>query len=802
MKSQTPPPALPPQSPSLICFIGADASGEPEAIAAAWQKHGFLPEQNYIIQGDGGEKGVKPETISEAQQHNTDATHMHYYSHGGFGYDGKPVLNIWEKAGYFDAPANKVEVFARDKDIRGVRHVWSCHGAFGWADVIMAVGNGKPFIFHSGRRYTTLGYINKKGIASQAAMYEAVFKKYGRAPNAYDAFEYAMLTSPETALYAEMINNIIYSYKVSAPKQPVGSQELERFLAWQLYNFRMYRINTLGHKPEEFLDWSQETGLGFITPEIRHQYLEDALIMEAARGGSKKAASYVAGYIDAGVNPNTTIAKGSTVLHIAAEHGRKDVVETLLLKGADIHKRTDNGTTPLELASEKGRTDVVKMFLEKEGITQEQKSKALLLACNEEHTVVAQMLIESGADVNYANEYGTTALYLASKFGDDDTMEVLLEKGAKVDQAIENGNTPLYIAASEGEKKAVKILLKHGASVNQANSQGASPLLIACQEGHERIVDIFLENGANVHQELHETKATPVIVAVSKGEEEIAQKLLIHGAKANHVIEDGRTALIIAAEKENLDLLELLLAYDANVNHADNKKVTALLRACWNENKENVRMLLAHEANVEQADNTGCTPLIAASEGDKDDVTIVKMLLDKGADPKKIAEDGCTAFYGACFKGNINIAKILQERGADVTKGAYGDAFTPLMAAAFCGKKEMVDYVLSLPEATLSFINQEVNKATAEGHCQIHGTSIAQNDKKYFGKSAADIARMEGHHAIAEIIEKRITALEQEVREEARLERHVSKPRSARDELLQKYTGRSSSEDKSPGLGR
>lgn len=798
MKSQTPPPALPPESPSLICFIGSDLENAQEKIAAGWEKYGFLPEQNYIIQGDGGEKGVKPETISEALKHNTRETHSHYYAHGGFGYDGRPVLNIWEGVNFV---ASKVEVFARDKDKPGVRHIWSCHGAAGWPDVTRALGNGKPVIFHSGQRYTTLGYTNEKGIISQAVMYEAVFKKHGRAPNACDAFEYAMLTSPETLCYSEMINNIIYSHKASAPKQPVGSQELERFLAWQLYYFREYRIHTLGHKPEDFLDWSG-TGLGFTTPEIRQQYLEDALIMEAARGRSKKAAFYVAGYIDAGVNPNAVLKGGSTVLHIAAEHGRKDVVETLLSKGADIHKTTDKGTTPLELASEKGRTDVVKMFLEKEGITQEQKSKALLLACDEEHTVVAQMLIESGADVNYANEYGTTALYLASKFGDDDTMEVLLEKGAKVDQAIENGNTPLYIAATEGEKKAVKILLKHRASVNQTNNVGVGPLFMACQEGHERIVDILLENGANVHQELHETKSTPLIVAVSEEHEEIAQKLLMHRANANHVIEDGRTALIIAAEKENLDLLELLLAYDANVNHADNKKVTALLRACWNENKENVRMLLAHEANVEQADNTGCTPLIAASEGDKDDVTIVKMLLDKGADPKKIAEDGCTAFYGACFKGNINIAKILQERGADVTKGAYGDAFTPLMAAAFCGKKEMVDYVLSLPEATLSFINQEVNKATAEGHCQIHGTSIAQNDKKYFGKSAADIARMEGHHAIAEIIEKRITALEQEVREEARLERHVSKPRSARDELLQKYTGRSSSEDKSPGLGR
>ena len=50
--------------------------------------------------------------------------------------------------------------------------------------------------------------------------------------------------------------------------------------------------------------------------------------------------------------------KGSTPLHIAAEHGRLSVAKLLLERGADPKKVNEDGDTPLSLARENGHQEV------------------------------------------------------------------------------------------------------------------------------------------------------------------------------------------------------------------------------------------------------------------------------------------------------------------------------------------------------------------------------------------------------------------------------------------------------------
>ena len=60
---------------------------------------------------------------------------------------------------------------------------------------------------------------------------------------------------------------------------------------------------------------------------------------------------------------NAKIENGCTPLHVAASHGRIEVVKILLNNGADMNAKTEDGHTPLHWAASHGHTEIVKIFL-------------------------------------------------------------------------------------------------------------------------------------------------------------------------------------------------------------------------------------------------------------------------------------------------------------------------------------------------------------------------------------------------------------------------------------------------------
>jgi hypothetical protein len=87
--------------------------------------------------------------------------------------------------------------------------------------------------------------------------------------------------------------------------------------------------------------------------------------------------------------------------------------------------------------------------------------------------VVANFLIDKGANVNAKNNWGGTPLYVAIK--DFDLMQRLVAKGAEVNVKAFGHITPLHVAASSGNLKVAKLLMDHGADLN-ARSTGETVL--------------------------------------------------------------------------------------------------------------------------------------------------------------------------------------------------------------------------------------------------------------------------------------------------------------------------------------
>jgi ankyrin repeat protein len=132
------------------------------------------------------------------------------------------------------------------------------------------------------------------------------------------------------------------------------------------------------------------------------------------------------------VTVDEIILQGATPLFLAAEVNNLEVIKTLVSAGADPLIASDRGTTPLMMAAGAG-TDVQR--------EREPEERATAVE-------TAKFLVEHGADVNVAGQYGWTALHAAAYQGLNDVIEYLVSKGAKIDQKDEFGQTALSISLS------------------------------------------------------------------------------------------------------------------------------------------------------------------------------------------------------------------------------------------------------------------------------------------------------------------------------------------------------------------
>jgi ankyrin repeat protein len=74
--------------------------------------------------------------------------------------------------------------------------------------------------------------------------------------------------------------------------------------------------------------------------------------------------------------------------------------------------------------------------------------------------------IENGADVNYKNHLGFTALMGSAKRGDLKMVQLLVQHGAHISLKDNNHYCALHYATSENQLDVIKYLIENGAIVN------------------------------------------------------------------------------------------------------------------------------------------------------------------------------------------------------------------------------------------------------------------------------------------------------------------------------------------------
>lgn len=301
---------------------------------------------------------------------------------------------------------------------------------------------------------------------------------------------------------------------------------------------------------------------------------------------------------------------------------------------------------------------------DKGGMIRWEPISALLLAVENDHLFIADLLLKHGADAN-ANltGHGLTPLDVAVGRGNGVMTQLLLQKGAKIrdeitlSRAIEIGGSLAWVKAG-----------RRGAwEYNSFKVPKVAP-----NYDFRAVVEVLHLYGANLNEVSLLHYAVEHYGSLDDG---VIELLLSLGADVHAKDEAGLSVISFAFEGEFRDaarcnaFAQLLIAYGAKVKP---EELTGLLEnAIYRENLEDLELIVEYGVDVDFLwCEEGTFLHLVITRLFKDDTTkeeFLKSLLNRGADVLLRDRESKTPLeHAMLFPWNINLAKLLLDAGAKV----------------------------------------------------------------------------------------------------------------------------------------
>jgi ankyrin repeat protein len=315
----------------------------------------------------------------------------------------------------------------------------------------------------------------------------------------------------------------------------------------------------------------------------------------------------------------------------------------------------------------------------------------LLVAASKGDIEEIRAQIAQGGNVDHQNSRGWNAMHFAAHRGYTEIIQLLFEHGMNANSVTAQGETPLFLAA-RGKADSVRLLLSFGADVTLNPSYGETVLERAVASDNLMTISLLLKKGAALAAGQMRADGA-LLMAVNRGRHTLTELLLEDRAELNPP-ENEFDLLESAIQTGNAPLLHQLLNHGISPRQLPSDGNMSLLSLAGRRGNESmVKLLLESGADPTVQDDNGKTPLHEAADwGSKESV---QMLIDFGGSVSVRDKDGYTPLHAAAKGGHSEIIEILSLNGAD---GAARDIYGryPLHLATMEGNIEAVQTLLNL----------------------------------------------------------------------------------------------------------
>ncbi len=398
-------------------------------------------------------------------------------------------------------------------------------------------------------------------------------------------------------------------------------------------------------------------------------------------------------------------ADGMTALHWAVLKHDAKATRRLLQEKVDVNAVTRYQVTPLEIACTAGDTEIVQLLVVAGANVQAKAigSESMLhIAARTGLVEATQALIDADANVDELDGRGQTPLMWAAAAGNTDVVSQLVEYGADANISLTSGFTALMFAARQGKIGAAMRLLDAGVEVNYAMNpkrtggrsprDGMSALMLAVESGHFELAIKLVDRGADPNDERSEFTPLHAVVWTRKSDRgdnvsgdpiprgsgsltslDFVREIVSRGADVNRKLRRGSagraklnlrgaTPFLMAAKTADLPLMKLLLELDADISLTNIVETTPLMATA----------------------GVGVTAVGEEAGTEPEVLEALAWLVEQGIDINAVDENGETAMHGAAYRNYPLAVELLANLGADPViwnnKNKYG--WTPTMIAA------------------------------------------------------------------------------------------------------------------------
>ena len=319
----------------------------------------------------------------------------------------------------------------------------------------------------------------------------------------------------------------------------------------------------------------------------------------------------------------------------------------------------------------------------------------LHIACNSGSLELVKRLIERhGFDANVPNTFKATPLHFTVQDTNPSLSGCLLKDFPYLINFNEKTDDECIAIAQS--------LLENGADIYASDDYENTAISETCLYNREKVFDYFVDyykNVLNKPLELEKNKNILISIANTGSNLNFLQKVLDKGANVNWSNIFGFSALMGACSSGNYEICSRLIELGADINALDDWKYSALHYLCkkGDDNVDILRLLLQNGADIYSTTNDDSNSLHLAARSVS--LKIVKELLLIGFDPNLLNTKFETPLHSVLSYGQtgnetkvLEVVKVLVEAGARIDAENEDDV-TPLTAAKCLKFRKVARYL-------------------------------------------------------------------------------------------------------------